>query len=112
MANIKNDIPSNLSELTDHNISFFFSSSKDQSSISKKSKKDEGKKIFEVFHKKEIVYPEKKSEEKKENCKKYRSIQYKCFYCQNILSNINRYESHIKIHVSNISFLIFKNKII
>lgn len=99
MSKLKSDI---LLETKENNISYFFSPSNNQSSISKKSKKDKRKKIFEVFHKKEIIYPEKKDEEKKENFEKYHSIQYKCFYCQIILCNINRYESHIKVHVSNI----------
>ena len=52
------DILSESSGLNEHNISLFFStpsSINELNSISKKSKVQGEKKIFEIFHKKEII---------------------------------------------------------
>ena len=51
------------------------------------------KKIFEVFHKKEIISNELN---KPENI----NIKYKCIYCGNKYNNFNRFEAHMRIHVS------------
>ena len=79
--------------------SSFISSSNEQNYLKSASK--EKKRIFEIFHKSEIIYldPNKldKGSEKDELNK-----QHKCIYCQKIFKNINRFEVHMKIHVSYI----------
>ena len=57
------------------------------------------KKIFEVFHKMEIIYINQDSSDKNEDNKNL-LIQYKCIYCGNIYNNMNRFEAHMKMHVS------------
>ena len=57
------------------------------------------KKIFEVFHKKEIIYINQDSSDKNKDNKNL-LIQYKCIYCGNIYNNMNRFEAHMKMHVS------------
>ena len=97
------DVISELSESNSHNISFSFStpsSANGQNSISKISKIPVEKKIFEVFHKKEVIINEGSSYDKDEKSKNSQSILYKCFYCENTYNYINRYESHMRTHVS------------
>ena len=57
------------------------------------------KMIFEVFHKKEIIYINQDSSSKNEDNKNI-LIQYKCVYCSNLYNNMNRFEAHMKMHVS------------
>jgi len=57
------------------------------------------KRVFEVFHKKEIIYINQDSVSNNEESKSS-SIQYKCIYCGNTYNSINRFETHMKIHVS------------
>ena len=57
------------------------------------------KRIFQVFHKKEIII-HKQNLSKKISIKNSRYIIYKCIYCGNKFNKINRFESHMKIHVS------------
>ncbi len=61
------DIISESSEQIGQNLSIYFSnqsSTNELNSISKKSKTQSEKKIFEVFHKKELIYNENNSEKK------------------------------------------------
>ena len=97
------DVISELSESNSHNISFSFStpsSANGQNSISKNSKILGEKKIFEVFHKKEVIINEGTSYDKDEKSKNSQSLLYKCFYCENTYNYINRFESHMRKHVS------------
>lgn len=60
-----------------------------QQSCSTNEKESEKKKnIFEVMHKKEILYT------------KSQNALYKCIYCGKKYKNNNRIETHMRIHVS------------
>ena len=94
-----------LSENTESNNLLFLSTpsflnerneQNEQNSIYKFENQNE-KKIFEVFHKKEILYDDQNTSE---NNKDSINIQYKCIYCQNLFNNINKFESHMRKHVS------------
>ena len=90
-----------LSEKTEHNISFLVSTTSffnEQNLNIKKSNYHGGKKIFEIFHKKEIILNEININD--ELSKNQEFILYKCIYCENKYNNINRFEAHMKIHVS------------
>ncbi len=103
------DIISESSEQIGQNLSIYFSnqsSTNELNSISKKSKTQSEKKIFEVFHKKELIYNENNSEKKNDKSNS-QSISYKCFYCENTFSYINRFEAHMRTHVSK--FFLIKN---
>ena len=103
------DIISESSEQNIQNLSIYFSnqsSTNELNSISKKSKTQAEKKMFEVFHKKELIYNENNSQ-KKDDKSNSQSISYKCFYCENTFSYINRFEAHMRTHVSKF-FLIKK----
>ena len=61
------------------------------------------KKIFAIFHKKtEILISENESKSKNSQ-----SIKFKCFYCRNQYNKINRFEAHMKLHVSQNIFNLF-----
>ena len=60
---------------------------------------NEKKRIFEVFHKSEIIC---KNALDNQTQKKDTFKQHKCIYCGKIYKNINRFEVHMKIHVSYI----------
>ena len=60
---------------------------------------NEKQKIFEVFHKNEIIYLNKKKEGKN-NQKNCSCINHKCLYCKKKFRNIYQFEIHMKIHVS------------
>lgn len=101
---IEND-QKDLSENTESNNLLFLSTpsflnerneQNEQNSIYKFENQNE-KKIFEVFHKKEILYDDQNTSE---NNKDSTNIQYKCIYCQNLFNNINKFESHMRKHVS------------
>ena len=98
----KNDLNSKLSELKKNSVSFLFRNSTEEKSIIKNSQKDGMNRIFEVFHKKEIVYPDNKFSKKNKNSEENRTLEYKCFYCKKSIKNINKYEFHIRNHVSYI----------
>ena len=66
------------------------------------------KRVFEVFHKKEIIYINQDSVSNNEESKSS-SIQYKCIYCGNSYNSINRFETHMKIHVSLYCLIIYLN---
>ena len=103
MAKLNMDVISEFSESNTHNISFSFSnpsSANGQNSISKISKTLGEKKIFEVFHKKEVIINKGSSYDKDEKSKNSQAILYKCFYCENTYNYINRFESHMRTHVS------------
>ena len=72
---------------TNENNIFIFSISK--------SRNNEKKKIFKVFHKNEKIYHIQDNTQKK-----YLSLYYKCIYCGKKFNNINVFEVHMKIHVS------------
>ena len=92
-------------ETTEHNMSFCFATPSNvnaQWGTIKPIQKSK-KRIFEVFHKKEIIYLNSDSVSNNEE-EKLPSIQYKCIYCGNKYNNMNRFESHMRIHVSKIFF--------
>ena len=60
---------------------------------------NEKQKIFEVFHKNEIIYLNKKKEGKN-NQKNCSYVNHKCLYCKKKFRNIYQFEIHMKIHVS------------
>ena len=60
---------------------------------------NEKQKIFEVFHKNEIIYLNQKKEGKN-NQKNCSCINHKCLYCKKKFRNIYQFEIHMKIHVS------------
>ena len=73
----------------------------------KKNTNNKEEKIFEVFHKKEIVYINNNSNENKDKSKNSQIIQYKCIYCKKKYNNLNGFETHMKNHVrkyKNITF--------
>ena len=101
---------SDFSETTEHNMSFCYTNPSNmnmQWGINKTNPKSK-KRVFEVFHKKEMIYltPDSISSNDGE---KIPSIQYKCIYCGNKYNNMNRFEAHMRIHVSknNFYFIIF-----
>lgn len=56
-------------------------------------------KIFEVFHKKEIIFPTQKGK------KSSSRVEYKCIYCSKIYPTLHRIKSHLKFHVNLISLI-------
>ena len=66
---------------------------------------NEKQKIFEVFHKNEIIYLNKKKEGKN-NQKNCSCINHKCLYCKKKFRNIYQFEIHMKIHVSYNSIIL------
>lgn len=58
-----------------------------------KTKISNGKKIFEVYHKKELV-------PLKGKFKSSKKFLIKCIYCNKIYNSINRFQSHMTMHVS------------
>ena len=89
-----------LSEMTQHNMSFSLTSSPNMSNQTGSSEPNQKtkKRFFEVFHKKEIVYlnQDSISNDQKSTIP---NIQYKCVYCGNKYSNMNRFEAHMRMHV-------------
>jgi hypothetical protein len=69
------------------NLSNFISTFQ-QSSISNEKECEKKKNIFEVIHKKEIIYT------------KFQKTLYKCIYCGKKYKNNNRIETHMRVHVS------------
>ena len=82
-----------LLKITENKISFFLQINKQKLSNNEKPK------IFEVFHKNEIVYLNQKKEGKnnQNNCS---YVNHKCLYCKKKFRNIYQFEIHMKIHVS------------
>ena len=98
---------SDFSETTEHNMSFCYTTPSNVNSrwgINKANPKSK-KRVFEVFHKKEMIYLTPDSVSNNEG-EKMPSVQYKCIYCGNKYNNMNRFEAHMRIHVSEIIFLI------
>ena len=89
------------SETAQQNMSYNIQISSNQNEQSEKQNLKSKKKVFEVFHKKEIIYLNQDSISNSEETK-YSSILYKCIYCGNSYNVINRFETHMKMHVSNI----------
>ena len=65
-----------------------------QNSSSNEDEYTKKKNIFEVIHKKEIIYT------------KFQKTLYKCIYCGKKYKNNNRIETHMRVHVS-LSFINF-----
>ena len=82
-----------LLKITENKISFFLQVNKQKLSNNEKPK------IFEVFHKNEIVYLNQKKEGKN-NQKNCSYVNHKCLYCKKKFRNIYQFEIHMKIHVS------------
>ena len=61
--------------------------------------KKQKKRFFEVYHKKEIIYINK-DKNPNNNADKKSIIHFKCIYCGSEYNNINRFEAHMRIHVS------------
>ena len=84
------------------NLSYCFNSSNNiiEKLVLNKNDSKQKKKVFEVFNKKETIssIQEKIS---KNIGKTHQIFQYKCIYCGNKYNNMNRFEAHMKIHVSN-----------
>lgn len=100
MSNLNKDCIIDLSKST-INIS-----SSEASVLSKTNFNKKKKKIFEVFHKKEIVYIANNTNENKDKTKSSQNVQYKCFYCKNKYKNLNAFESHMKKHVKYNKYII------
>ncbi len=82
-----------LQEESEQNQSFIYSLLESK----EKNSKEKEKKFFEIFHKKEEISNNKEKHlESEEN----QINQFKCFYCQNLYNNINRFEAHMRLHVS------------
>jgi len=90
---------SSFSEMAQPNKSLNISISTNLNEQSEKQILKSKKRVFEVFHKKEIIYINQDSVLNNEESKSS-SIQYKCIYCGNTYNSINRFETHMKIHVS------------
>lgn len=86
---------------SENNISFYLSNptifNEENLNCTKEKKIS---KIFNIFHKAELIYNEQKTSQKDENSKIFYSIQYKCFYCKKKYNNLNIFEAHMRIHVS------------
>ena len=82
-----------------HNMNLNIPSSINMNEQSEEQTLKSKKKVFEVFHKKQIIYLNQVSVSNNEEGKSS-SIQYKCIYCGNSYNSINRFETHMKIHVS------------
>ena len=82
-----------LLKTTENKISFFLQVNEQKLSNNEKPK------IFEVFHKNEIVYFNQKKEGKN-NQKNSSYVNHKCLYCKKKFRNIYQFEIHMKIHVS------------
>ena len=93
----------NFSRNTEINISFCFNSPDtiinkwETNKICSKPKK----RVFEVFHKKEMICTSPDSVSIKDG-KKKPIIKYRCIYCGNKYNNMNRFEAHMRIHVSQL----------
>ena len=92
-------ILSSFSETAQQNMGLNIPISNNQNEQSEKQTLKSKKRVFEVFHKKEIIYINQDSVSNNEESKSS-SIQYKCIYCGNSYNSINRFETHMKIHVS------------
>ena len=91
-----------MNQTSDQSKTIDFSSSFITSSNEKNYHKpgtNEKKRIFEIFHKSEII-----CKNTSDNQSQTKDIlkQHKCIYCGKIYKNINRFEVHMKIHVSYI----------
>lgn len=89
------------SETAQQNMSFNIQLSTNKNEQSEKQNLNSKKRVFEVFHKKEIIYLNHELISNSEETKSS-SILYKCIYCGNSYNSINRFETHMKMHVSNI----------
>ena len=91
---------SNFPEKMEGSINFCYN---DSSSVNKKRnnniKEKSKKRVFEVFHKKETIYSNNDSIFNKIG-QNNPIFQYKCIYCGNKYNNMNRFEAHMRIHVS------------
>ena len=85
-----------LSKTTENKISFFLQVNEQNHFELSNNEKP---KIFEVFHKNEIVYLNQKKEGKN-NQKNCSYVNHKCLYCKKKFRNIYQFEIHMKIHVS------------
>ena len=92
-------ILSSFSETAQQNMDLNIPISNNQNEQSEKQTLKYKKRVFEVFHKKEIIYINQDSVSNNEESKSS-PIQYKCIYCGNSYNSINRFETHMKIHVS------------
>ncbi len=94
LANQKNLNQINyLSKTTENNISFFSTTNELNNC---KLGSNEKRKIFDIFHKKEIECQNKLESNGTNNP----PFVYKCIYCEKKYKNLNRFEFHMKIHVS------------
>ena len=86
------------SEVSEQNMSFCTSSPNMDNKPGKSKQKQKSKKrFFDVFHKKEIIYLNQDSIKKRKESK-FSNVHYKCIYCRNKYNNMNRFETHMKIH--------------
>ena len=86
------------SEVSEQNMSFCTSSPNMDNKPGKSKQKQKSKKrFFDVFHKKEIIYLNQDSISNSEESK-FSNVHYKCIYCGNKYNNMNRFETHMKIH--------------
>ena len=94
-------IKHNMSENSEVNISLYYNgtNSMNQELTTNKINSKDKKRIFEVFHKKEMIYLVHDSISNKVG-EKQSLYQYKCIYCGNKYHNMNRFEAHMRIHVS------------
>ena len=93
--------PNNFSEQTEINIEFCFNPSSSIKQQWRNINKNaiQKKRVFEVFHKKEMICSEPDSISNKVG-EKHPLFYYKCIYCGNKYNNMNRFEAHMRIHVS------------
>ena len=82
-----------LSKTTENNLSFF-STTNELNNY--KLVPNEKRKIFDIFHKKEIECQNQLESNGQNNSPFF----YKCIYCDKKYKNLNRFEFHMKIHVS------------
>ena len=82
----------NFSKKEEASISLYFGEENKNNVNSKR------KRVFEVFHKKEMIYSSIDPISKKTK-KKLSVFKYRCIYCGNIYNNMNRFEAHMRIHV-------------
>ena len=87
-------------EESEPNKTFCFSSPLESNEHNSKYFKSNGKKIFEIFHKKTEISIISLTDQNELKSKNTHFIQFKCFYCQNKYNNINIFEAHMRLHVS------------
>lgn len=104
----KNDINTNSETILTSSIILEPRNSRKNSEINDSPAKDTTLKMAETYSNKKQIFEVHHKNEKitvfiNEEKNKYRTL-YKCVYCQQIFYSINRFDSHMRKHVSKTNF--------